>query len=408
MTEQTEPKQREQGTETLPWRRRHRRLLLGGLAAVFVAVALAYGAYWYLAGHYRAATADAYVAGNQDPLMPQVSGIVTAVRADDTQLVHQGDVLVELDATDARLAFDRATATLADTVRQVHKLYRQVEEQAAMVRLRQADLAQAKQDYQRAQGLEETHNISRQDYQHALTTRQAAQSSLNEAKFQLKALQAVTQGTDLRDHPQVKLAVAALRQAYLSLERTRIRAPATGYVARRTVQVGQQVAPGQGLLVIIPLDQVWVAANFKETDLGRMRIGQPAHLTADIYGGGVTYRGTVLGISPGTGSVFELLPPQNATGNFIKVVQRVPVRIGLRAEDVEAHPLRLGLSMEVSVDVTDASGPVLGEAPSERTQYSTSIYGHEPDKLGRLVEEIIRDNGAGEPASPAVSSGHGD
>jgi membrane fusion protein (multidrug efflux system) len=381
---------------------------LGGLAAFFAAVAIGYGAHWYLVGRYRAATADAYVAGNQDPLMPQVSGIVTAVRADDTQLVHEGDVLVELDATDARLALHRAKATLADTVRRVHKLYRQVDEQAATVQLRKADLAQARQDYRRAQGLEETHNISRQDYQHSLTAWQAAQSSLDEAKFQLEALQAVTHGTDLHDHPQVQLAVAALRQAYVNLERTRIRAPATGYVAQRTVQIGQQVAPGQGLLVIIPLDQVWVAANFKETDLGRMRIGQPAQLTADLYGGGVTYRGTVLGISPGTGSVFELLPPQNATGNFIKVVQRVPVRIGLRAQDIEAHPLRLGLSMEVTVDVTDTSGAVLGEVPSGRTQYSTSVYSHEQDKLDRLIEKIIRDNADGVPASPEVSPGHGD
>jgi len=381
---------------------------MGIVAVIVLASGAAYTAYWLLVGRYRVSTADAYVEGNQVPLMPQVSGIVAAMRADDTQLVQEGDVLVELDATDARLALDRAEATLGDTVRQVRKLYRQVEEQAAAVKLRQADLAQAQQDYQRARGLEETHNISRQDYQHALTAWQAAQSSLNEARFQLKALQAVTQGTDLRHHPQVKLAVAALRQAYVNLERTRIRAPATGYVAQRTVQVGQQVAPGQGLLAIIPLDQLWVDANFKETELGRMRIGQPVRLSADIYGGGVIYRGTVLGISPGTGSVFELLPPQNATGNFIKVVQRVPVRVGLEGKDLEARPLRLGLSTEVTVDVTDASGPVLGEAPSRPIQYRTNVYAHEQDTLDRLVEQIISDNAGGEPAAPARSPGHGD
>jgi membrane fusion protein (multidrug efflux system) len=387
MTEQTQPPHRDPGGDPIPWRRRRRKLLLVVLASVFLAIGLAYGAHWYLVGRYWASTADAYVTGNQDPLMPQVSGIVTAIRADDTQLVHEGDILVELDATDARLALDRA--------------------EAAKVQLGATDLAQAQQDYRRAQGLEKTHNISRQDYQHALTAWQAARASLDEARFRLKALQTDTQGTDLRHHPQVALAVVALRQAYRNLERTRIRAPVTGYVAQRTVQLGQQVAPGKGLLVIIPLKQLWVDANFKETDLGRMRIGQPARLTADIYGGALTYRGTVLGISPGTGSVFELLPPQNATGNFIKVVQRVPVRIGLRAEDIAAHPLRLGLSMEVSVSLADTSGPVLGQAKAPRAQYRTSVYGGQSEELDRLVDRIIRDNGGGEPAAPVPQADHG-
>ncbi|MGA7983212.1 MAG: HlyD family efflux transporter periplasmic adaptor subunit [Chromatiaceae bacterium] len=408
MTDQTQKNDQDEEGASIPWRKRHRKLLLGVLASIFVVSGLLYGAYWYFTARHWVSTADAYVHGNQDPLMPQVSGIVTAVRADDTELVHEGDVLVELDATDARLALDRAEATLADTVRQVRKLFQQVDEQAATVRLRKADLAQAYKDYQRAQGLEKTHNISQQGYQHALTAWETAQSSLSEAQFQLRALQAVTQGTDVRDHPQVKLAVVALRQAYVNLERTRIRAPVTGYVAQRTVQVGQQVSPGQGLLVIIPLDQVWVAANFKETDLAQMRVGQPARLTADVYGGGVRYRGTVLGISPGTGSVFELLPPQNATGNFIKVVQRVPVRIGLRAEDIKAHPLRLGLSMEVSVNVSHPSGRVLGEAPKGRKHYSTGVYRREQKKLDQLIRTIIRDNAGGKPAAPAADSDRGD
>jgi membrane fusion protein (multidrug efflux system) len=368
---------------------------------------LLYGAYWYFIARHWADTADAYVHGNQDPLMPQVSGIVTAVLADDTELVREGDVLVELDATNARLALDRAEASLANTVRQIHQLFQQVDEQAATVELQQANLVQAHKDFLRAQGLESRHNISQQEYQHALTAWETAQSSLSEARYKLKALQAITEGTTVRDHPRVKLQITALRQAYVDLERTRLRAPVTGYVAQRTVQVGQQVAPGKALLAIIPLDQIWVEANFKETDLADMRVGQPARVSSDLYGAGVQYHGTVLGISPGTGSVFELLPPQNATGNWIKVVRRVPVRIGLGAKDVRAHPLRLGLSMAVSVDVTNAAGPVLGEAAAGRTHYRTSVYRSEDKRLRRLIEKIIRENGGAGPSPSPADSGHG-
>lgn len=395
------------GSQPGSWRKRHRKLLLAGVAAVFVGGGLLYGAYWYFIARHWADTADAYVHGNQDPLMPQVSGIVTAVLADDTELVREGDVLVELDATNARLALDRAEASLANTVRQIHQLFQQVDEQAATVELQQANLVQAHKDFLRAQGLESRHNISQQEYQHALTAWETAQSSLSEARYKLKALQAITEGTTVRDHPRVKLQITALRQAYVNLARTRLRAPVTGYVAQRTVQVGQQVAPGKALLAIIPLDQIWVEANFKETDLADMRVGQPARVSSDLYGAGVQYHGTVLGISPGTGSVFELLPPQNATGNWIKVVRRVPVRIGLGAKDVRAHPLRLGLSMAVSVDVTNAAGPVLGEAAAGRTHYRTSVYRSEDKRLRRLIEKIIRENGGAGPSPSPADSGHG-
>lgn len=395
------------GSQPGSWRKRHRKLLLAGVAAVFVGGGLLYGAYWYFIARHWADTADAYVHGNQDPLMPQVSGIVTAVLADDTELVREGDVLVELDATNARLALDRAEASLANTVRQIHQLVQQVDEQAATVELQQANLVQAHKDFLRAQGLESRHNISQQEYQHALTAWETAQSSLSEARYKLKALQAITEGTTVRDHPRVKLQITALRQAYVDLERTRLRAPVTGYVAQRTVQVGQQVAPGKALLAIIPLDQIWVEANFKETDLADMRVGQPARVSSDLYGAGVQYHGTVLGISPGTGSVFELLPPQNATGNWIKVVRRVPVRIGLGAKDVRAHPLRLGLSMAVSVNVTNTAGPVLGEAAAGRTHYRTSVYRSEDKRLRRLIEKIIRENGGAGPSPSPADSGHG-
>lgn len=390
-------------------RRPRRAFVLIGLALVFLVAAGGYGAYWYLIGRYWVDTADAYVHGNRVTLMPQIAGTVTAVRADDTEFVHKGAVLVRLDRTDAELKLAHAKANLAQTVRDVHQRYQQEAEQQATVQLRRTQLAQAKRDYDRARRLLGSHNISRQQYQHDRTAWQAAQATLRQARHRLAALQAVTQGTDLRHHPQVQLAVAGLREAYVNLQRTRILAPVSGYVAQRTVQVGEKVSPGQPLLAIVPLDQLWIMANFKETDLARMRIGQSATVTADFYGSAVHYHGKVLGISPGTGSEFELLPPQNATGNWIKVIRRVPVRIGLPAEELAAHPLRLGLSMQVDVDVRDSTGPVLGEAKAGETHYSTDVYDHEQRGLQQLVNRIIRANAGNAPAGVQgtdTNSGH--
>jgi membrane fusion protein (multidrug efflux system) len=387
-------------------RRRRRKLALGALALIFLAGGAGYGGYWYFVGRFWVSTADAYVHGNQIPLMAQVAGTVYAIAVDDTEQVHKGEVLVRLDPTDARLALDRAEAQLAQTVRQVHQLYQQTAEQKATVALRKADLDQARRDYARAKRLQRSHNVSEQRYQHARTAREAARASLSQARHQLAALQAVTQGTELRDHPRVKLAVAALRQAYINLQRTRVLAPVDGYVAQRKVQVGQRVQPGQPLLAIVPLKQLWVAANFKETALAHMRVGQPVTMTADFYGSEVHYRGTVLGINPGTGSAFELLPPQNATGNWIKVVRRLPVRIALEPAELKTHPLRLGLSMQVNVNVHDTDGPVLGEAARGQTDYSTDVYRRNPTRLNRLVDDIIRAN-AGPSAGTLADRSHG-
>lgn len=373
-------------------RRARRKLLLGVIALVFVLAGVGYGAYWYFVGRYWVSTADAYVHGNQVPLMAQITGTVTAVSADNTQLVHRGDVLVKLEQTDAKLAVQKAEARLADTVRQVHQLYQQVPELQASVRARRADLQKAHDDYLRARRLRKSGTVSEQDYQHALTAWHAAQAMLSQVRHHLDALEAQTEGVDLRHHPKVKLAAAALRQADVSLARTHILAPVTGYVAQSSVQLGQQVAPGKPLLAIVPLDRVWVVANFKETVLAKMRIGQPVNIKADLYGSSVHYHGKVLGISPGTGSTFELLPPENATGNWIKVVRRVPVRIGLRESELKQHPLRLGLSMSVSVDVHDTHGRVLGEATAVQSTSSTNVYQRALHKANERIDAIIRAN----------------
>lgn len=376
-------------------RRARRKVLLSVVALVFVLAGVGYGAYWFFIGRYWVSTADAYIHGDKIPLMPQVAGTVTTVNASNTELVHRGDVLVKLDQTDAKLAVQKAEASLANAVRQVRQLYQQVPELQASVRARRADLQQAHDDYLRARRLRKSGNVSEQNYQHTLTAWHAAQATLSKARHALDVLRAQTSNTDLRHHPKVMLAAASLRQADVALARTRIRAPVTGYVAQSTVEPGQQVAPGKPLLAIVPLHRVWVVANFKETVLAKMRVGQPVEVRADLYGSSVHYHGKVLGISAGTGSTFELLPPENATGNWIKVVRRVPVRIGLRESELKRHPLRLGLSMSVSVNVHNTQGSALGEAPAGRTTTSTNVYQGVLQKANARIDAIIRANSHG-------------
>ena len=374
-------------------RRRRRRLgLMGALALLFIACGLAYGAYWYQVSRFWVSTDDAYVHGNQVALMSQVSGTVTAVDADDTDRVRQGQELVSLDHSDARVALDQAEAKLAQTVRQVRQLYAQEAEQKAVIAERRAALTQAHDDYLRDKRLVASHSVSQQAFQHAQTQWRTAQSQLQQARHRLASLRAQTAGTDLRHQPDVRLAAAGVRSAWLHLRRTTIVAPVDGFVAKRTVQVGQQVQPGNPLMAVVPLDQIWVEANFKETELGKMRIGQPVTVQSDFYGSSVTYHGRVAGISPGTGSVFELLPPQNATGNWIKVVQRLPVRITLDPAELKKHPLRLGLSMHVAVNVRDTSGKALAQQPVSEPLYKTDVYRRQLDGLHALIERIIAAN----------------
>lgn len=375
------------------------------LSALFIVAGLVYGGYWLLVARYRVSTDDAYVHGNQIPLMSQVSGTVTAVRVDDTDRVRPGQLLVSLDPTDARIALDRSEAELARAVRRVRQLLQQEAEQTAVIAARRLEVAQRRVDYVRGKRLIATKIISNTAFEHLRTRWRTALARLRQAQHRLAALQTQTAGVDLRGQPSVRLAVDAVRRAYLDLRRTRILAPTGGYVAERTVQVGQHVRPGTPLMALVPLDQVWVVANFKETQLGRMRIGQPVTLTSDLYGGSVMYHGRVAGIGAGTGSVFELLPPQNATGNWIKVVQRVPVRIALDIRQRKSHPLRLGLSLRATVNVRDTRGAVLARPTEGGPLYRTDVYRRELAGLERLITRII-DANAGD-ASTAGATGNG-
>ncbi len=360
--------------------RRKRLLIL--LAAVFAAAALAYGVHWFLHGRNHESTEDAYVAGNLIRITPRIDGTVVAVLADDTDHVSRGQVLVRLDDTDARLALDRAEADLAETVRGISQSFANRSQQGANLAVKQRAFAQAEADLERRQKALAGRIISKEEAEHALAARDQAKSELDLARAQLAAASAIVGGTSVPTHPAVKQAEARVREAWLALGRCVIRAPEEGQVAKRSVQIGQHVSSGNALMALVPMLQLWVDANFKEDQLKGMAIGQPAELTSDLYGGDVTFRGKVAGFSPGTGSVFSLLPAQNASGNWIKIVQRLPVRIALDPRELARHPLRVGLSMKVTVE-TGAAGTDMKQAA---TLYQTSIY--EDDMQG--VEERIR------------------
>jgi membrane fusion protein (multidrug efflux system) len=309
-----------------------------------------------------------------------------------------------LDAADTQTALDEAKAALAQTVRRVRQLYANSDALRATVKQRRAEWRRAQEDLQRRTGLPDARALAEEDLKHAQSQLETAAAALRVAEQQLAASDALVSRTTVATHPDVKQAAAKLGEAYLAAQRASIVAPVSGYVAKRSVQLGQQVAPGAPLLAIVPLSQVWVDANFKETQLQHVRIGQPVTLTSDLYGGAVTYHGTVIGLGSGTGSAFALLPAQNATGNWIKIVQRLPVRIRLDPQELAARPLRLGLSMQVSIDTHDRSGPVLASAPSLEAALETKAYEHTLADAARLEREIVQAN-LGPGSAAAVVAG---
>ncbi|MGF6569174.1 membrane fusion protein (multidrug efflux system) [Paraburkholderia sp. GAS333] len=377
-----------------------RKVLLSLLAASVVVAGAGYGAYYFTVGGYHQSTDDAYVSGNLVQLTPQVTGTVIAVNADDTQIVKQGAPLVTLDNADAKIALSNAEATLGQTVRQVSGLYVNNDFYAATVAQRQSDLARANDDLKRRQAVADTGAVSGEDIAHARDAVSAAQAAFDAARQQAEANHALTDRTSIEQHPNVQAAASKVRDAYLNYARNTLPAPVTGYVARRSVQVGQRVAPGTPLMAIVPLDGVWVDANFKEGQLTHMRIGQPVTLSADVYGSGVKYHGRVVGFSAGTGSAFAVLPAQNATGNWIKVVQRLPARIALDQRELDAHPLRIGLSMQVDVDTHEESGAQLGAAVN--TSYRTDVFAQYGDEADAEIARIIAQN---MPATRATVAG---
>ncbi|MEC3765694.1 MULTISPECIES: HlyD family secretion protein [Cupriavidus] len=394
----------QQATATPPNGKRKRMLL--SLTAAIVVAGIGYGVYWGLYARHFESTDDAYVAGNVVQVTPLVAGTVVSIAADDTQLVTAGQPLIQLDRADTQVALEQAEAQLAQAVREVRTLYVNNGSLAANVALREADVAKARDDLRRRQAIAGSGAVSNEEISHAQAALKGAESALLAAREQLASNQVLTDQTTVENHPNVQRAAANLRSAYLSFARSALPAPVTGYVAKRSVQVGQRVAAGAPLMAVVPLDQVWVDANFKEVQITHMRIGQPVTLEADVYGSRVEYRGKVAGFSAGTGSAFSLLPAQNATGNWIKVVQRLPVRIALDPQQLKDHPLRVGLSMTVKVDVRREQGAAMAAAAPARPM-QTDVYDKVAQDADQLIARIIAANNGGRGTGlPSASAAH--
>jgi membrane fusion protein (multidrug efflux system) len=378
-----------------------RRSAMLAFGAVVIIAGLLYGLYWLLHARFYEATDNAYVNGNVVQITPQLGGMVVGVDADDTQAVKAGQPLVQIDPTDAQVALAQAEADLAQTVRQVRTLYGNNDQYTANVDARATELARAQDDLRRRQAAGTA--VSREELDHARDAVKAANANLIVARSQLSSNQALSGQGAVAEHPNVLQAAARVRNAYLNYARTMVPSPVDGYVAQRAVQVGQRVAPGSVLMSVVPLNQVWVDANFTEVRLEHVRIGQPVTLTADLYGGDVRYHGKVAGFSPGTGGAFALLPAQNATGNWIKVVQRLPVRISLDPQELIDHPLRIGLSMQATIDVHDQSGKDIATSPAVPA-HETDVYAQKAQEADARVAKIVQDNLGGDAAAPPAAA----
>ena len=355
-------------------------------------IAIGSAAYWFFFIKGFEETEDAYVSGNQVMVSAQVAGNISKINVDNMDPVQAGDVLLELDDTNAKLSFEQAKSNLANAVRQVSQLNYTVKQLKSAVRANEITLAQAQGNLNRRVQLVKDGAIDKESFQHAKEAVELAKANLTTSQNQLGANQALLLDGPLSEQPQIQSAVSNLKQAWLNLERTKIRSPIKGYVARRNAQVGQAVSVGGALMAVVTTEQMWLDANFKETQLTHMRIGQPVEIHFDLYGKDKTFNGKVVGIEMGTGSAFSLLPTQNATGNWIKVVQRVPVRIQLDPQQLAENPLRIGLSATVKVNVSDSKGETLRDQAPATTLYSTNVLQYDESAVNNLIESIIRDN----------------
>lgn len=383
-----------------------RKKWLFRLTGLVVVLGAAYGIYdWMVNSHFEE-TDNAYVQGNIVQIAPQTAGTVQSIMADDTDYVKEGQIMVRLDPADAKVAFEQAKANLAQAVRQVRTLYVNNGSYTAQIAQRQAevskarnDLARAQNDLKRRQALTGNGAVSKEELSHAQSQVDAAQAAVtaaqaavSTAREQLASNQSLTEGISVNEHPNVQAAAAKVREAYLAMQRVELVSPVSGVVGKRSVQVGQRVAPGTPLMTVVPMNQLWVEANFKENQLRNLRLGQPVKMTADLYGKKIEYTGTVEGLGVGTGSAFSLLPAQNATGNWIKVVQRVPVRIALDPKQLEEHPLRVGLSMLVDVDIQNQDGKLLAEVPRKEPLVQTNVYDVQDKGADAVIAEVITNN----------------
>ncbi len=370
--------------------KRKRALLI--LFTVVLLAGIGWLLYHFMIGRWHEDTDDAYVQGNVVTVTPQTGGTVVGINVEDGMRVEAGQTLVSFDASDADVAYAQAIANLAGAVRQVRGIYRAVDAGQADISAREVALAQAQADVDRRAGLVASGAVSAEELSHAKAQLAAAQAALSGAREQTSRNRVLVDNSDLRDNPQVLAAAAQLRAALLNKQRATIVAPTSGYIAKRNVQLGQRVAAGTPLMAIIPLDEVWVDANFKETQLRKLRLGQPVELHSELYGDDVTFHGTLQSLGMGTGSAFSILPAQNASGNWIKIVQRVPVRIALDKKELQEHPLRLGLSMHASVNLHDEGHGLLPAASKDAPKLTTDAYAKQLADADAVIDRVIREN----------------
>ncbi|MEJ6122310.1 efflux RND transporter periplasmic adaptor subunit [Vibrio sp. 2-Bac 85] len=362
------------------------------LFIVLVVIAATWFFYYEVYAKYSEETNDAYVNGDLVVISPQISGTVSKVVVDQGDYVEKGQILISLDSNDTQIALQAAEAKLANSVREVRSLYATADNAKASLEATKVEYNQAISDYKRRQKLAKSGAISQEDLNHYKDLVETTKSQYLASQQALKMAVSLVDNTVLKTHPAIKSAVANLRQVYLNNLRADIVAPISGYVAKRAVQLGSQVQPGTQMMVIVPLHQVWVDANFKESQMRDMRIGQAVILTSDLYGKEVEYKGEIESLGIGTGSAFSLLPAQNASGNWIKIVQRLPVKIRLQKDNLAQYPLRIGLSMLAKVDIEDSSGALLSESPQQEARFDTDVYQNTLQEVDHLVTKILHEN----------------
>lgn len=380
---------REIDSPQLPITRRKKLIIL---TLLFIFFALAYGVYWFMFCRFSQSTDNAYVMGNQIPVDVQINGRILAINVDDNDFIEQNAVIATIDAIDAENDFGYAKNALIKAIREMHQIQITNEKLSASIQLKQVTLDKLKQDLERRENLWSRKMISQEEIIHARQDVDFAINDLNISQHELAINNVLLMKTPLLKQPSIQQAIFKLKQAWLNLKRTKITAPVTGYVARRSVQVGTQVTKGERLMVIVPLDQIWVEANFKEVQLEDIRIDQPVTLESDYYGEKVKFKGKISGIAMGTGSAFSLLPAQNATGNWIKVIQRLPVRIELDKAQIKQFPLRIGLSMHVNVDTHDTTGKLLTDIPAKTIKYQTDSLSFDESEFEQLIDDIVKTN----------------
>lgn len=348
--------------------------------------------YWISHERNYASTDNAYVCGNQVVINSQISGTVTAVGADNTFLVEKGHLLVGLDPTDQTLALNQAIDRLGMTCRNAVDLFEAVKERKANMAARQAVLVNAWKEFKHREELLPSGAVALEEFENSEANFYENYALFEIAKVQFEAAEAKVAGTSVETHPMVLEAVDFLKEAYINCKRCSVVATTRGIVAQRAVQIGEWISPQTPLMTLIPLSEMWVDANFREVDLKPVRIGQRVRMFSDLYGKDVIYHGRVVGIGGGSGSVFSVLPPQNATGNWVKIVQRVPVRIAIDPEDLRKHPLRLGLSMTVKVNTRNHKGLFIPEPLPNTVLYQTDVFESQEEGVQKLIHAVFKSN----------------